>query len=149
MRRNKHPLRAGIDVSAKCLSVAWRTLTGETQSFEVPNSDDGHARLVGLFKKRRHDARVVLEATGNYSIDLAIALVDAQIPVMVANPLATRRFAEAKLRRAKTDRIDALELLDFAERMEFVPWKRPASAVLQLRDFSRRICALADDKVAE
>lgn len=149
MRVKKHELRAGIDVSAKTLAVAWRTLKGDIEQSEVSNDSDGHAKLVGLFKARRANARVVLEATGNYSIDLAIALVDAKVPVMVANPLATRRFAEAKLRRAKTDRIDALELLDFAERMEFVPWTRPAVAVMQLRDFSRRICALGDDKVAE
>jgi transposase len=49
---------------------------------------------------------------------------------------------------AKTDRVDALHLLDFAERTEFVPWAPPSEAVLQLRDLSRHISALADDKTA-
>jgi transposase len=149
MRANRHELRAGIDVSAKTLAVAWRTKQGEIEQLAVPNDRTGHGRLVDLFKARRTNARVVLEATGNYSVDVAMALVAAGVPVMVANPLATRRFAEAKLRRAKTDRIDALELLDFADRMDFVPWKPPAPAVMQLRDFSRRIYALGTDKVAE
>jgi len=149
LRPRQHELRAGIDVSASNLAVAWRTSKGEVETCEVANDPDGHAKLVSIFKSRSAGARVVLEATGNYSVDLALTLVAANIPVMVANPLATRRFADAKLRRAKTDRIDALDLLDFAERMEFVPWTPPSPAVMQLRDFSRRISALGDDAVAE
>lgn len=147
--KERHPLRAGVDVSAKTLAVAWRTPDGGIEQTTVPNTAAGHSRIVAMFGKRAAGARVVIEATGNYGIDLACALVDAGVPLMVANPLATRRFAEAKLRRAKTDAIDALDLLDFAERMEFVPWKRPSIERMQLRDYSRRIAALASDKVAE
>lgn len=147
-RTKKVGVCAGIDVSQRSLSVAWRAADGTVVEREFTNDGAGHRELVRLLRPRCRNAKVVVEATGNYSVDVAIAIAHAAIPIMIANPLATRRFADAKLRRAKTDRVDALDLLDFAERMEFVPWAPPSEAVLQLRDLSRHISALADDKTA-
>ncbi len=51
-------------------------------------------------------ACVVLEATGVYHLDLALALHRARgIDVMVVNPRAARDFAKTIMRRAKTDAV--------------------------------------------
>jgi transposase len=60
----------------------------------------------------------------------------------VANPRTTKDFARAQLRRSKTDRTDALSLLEFVRRMEFEVWTPPSRSILALRAFSRRIQAL-------
>jgi len=55
-----------------------------------------------------------------------------QVQLMVANPRAVRHFAQAMMQRSKNDQLDAVVLLEFAERMPFAPWGRPAENTLAL-----------------
>lgn len=90
--------------------------------------------------KRGRRARVCIEATGTYSFDASMALhTHARITVMVANPRATANFAQAMMKRAKTDDVDAQTILAFLERMPFVEWKPPSQAVLGLRAIGRQL----------
>ena len=86
-----------------------------------------------------------MESTGNYGLDLAIDL-DAcpGVEVMVANPRAVRRFAQALMTRNKSDEIDGDVLEEFVARMPFQRWQRPSSSALELRGISRRIKTLTD-----
>ena len=143
------PLCVGIDVSAKTLHVAWRTLRDEVHENQFSNDDAGFVGLIALLKAGNRPRRVVVEATGTYHVDLALALVGANVAVMVVNPLSTYHHAGVKLRRAKTDPIDAKDLLDYCERNEFVPWKVPPASVLELRDVTRRIAALIEQRTME
>ena len=59
-------------------------------------------------------ALVVMEATGGYEAALACALQAAGLPVAVVNPRQARDFAKSMGRLAKTDRIDARMLAEFA-----------------------------------
>ena len=74
-------------------------------------------------------SRVGLEATGLYHLDLAVALDDAGLDVMVINPKAAKRFAEAMQTRTKTDVVDAALPAQFAQRLSFDPWQRPDAPV--------------------
>src|SRR5262249_55993658 len=95
-------------------------------------------------------ARVVLEATGVYSLDLALALDAARrIEVMVVNPRAARKFAEACLQRSSTDATMAVALREYAGRMEFVPWTPPLPQVREGRAIARRMAALTVGKSRE
>src|SRR5437763_993122 len=136
--------RVGIDVSAKTLDVAYRDGKGriERQTFE--NETAAHAALVRHLKKRASGkkVRVVLESTGVYGLDLALALDRAEFEVMVANPRATANFAKATMQRSKTDRLDCAMLLEFAEQMMFTQWQAPSQVKLQVRGISRRVHAL-------
>jgi transposase len=86
--------------------------------------------------------RVSLEATGIYSLDLALALDAAErVEVAVLNPKRVHDFARS-LRRSKTDTADALMLAEFSLRMDFVAWQRPSRSALALRAISRHIEAL-------
>jgi transposase len=57
---------------------------------------------------------VLMEATGGYEAALACALQAAGLRVAVINPRLARDFARAMQRLAKTDRIDAATLAEFA-----------------------------------
>ena len=71
-------------------------------------------------------ARVSLEATGIYSMDLALALDEAEgIELAVLNPKRIHDFART-IRRSKTDKADAQVLAEFSLRMDFVAWQRPS-----------------------
>ena len=71
---------------------------------------------------------VVLEATGNYWVALAVALHEAGYRVAVVNPRQAHHFAKAQLRRAKTDALDARDLAQLAAALRPAPWTPPPSA---------------------
>jgi transposase len=106
-----HPTSVGIDVSKDHLDIATLP-TGET--YRVTNDAAGHAELIERLQALRDLDRIVLEATGGYERAPALALADAGLPVAIVNPRQTRDFARASGRSAKTDRIDALALAEFA-----------------------------------
>jgi len=134
----------GIDVSAKKLDVAWRNSRRGIERQTFDNDAVGHSKLVGLLKKHagKKVVRVVIESTGVYGIDLALALDRARFEVMVANPRASANFAKATMQRSKTDRLDCVMLLEFAEQMTFKKWQAPSAEQLQIRSISRRVYAL-------
>lgn len=138
----------GIDVSARHFDVSIE-LEGRIYDGRFDNTPEGHQRLVRKLTKRDRTARVALEATGIYHLDLALALHDAGLFVAVLNPRAVVHFAEATSRRAKTDAIDAAVLREYAARMELERWQPPTSVRLELRGIVRRILALKRMAVQE
>jgi transposase len=139
---------AGIDIAARKLDVARLSDTGSVQLRQFEQSPAGHRELVAYLRKHRVKA-VVMEATGIYYLDAAVALHNAGIPVSVINPRAAHHFAKVMLQDSKTDRIDARLLAEYAQRMTFKPWQAPKEDWLALRDIARRINQLAGMQTAE
>ncbi|MDZ7707834.1 MAG: IS110 family transposase [Trueperaceae bacterium] len=102
----------GIDVSKSTLDIA---ILPTAEVFEVPNDAEGHVRLIERLETEGPIERIVLEATGGYERACAFALFTADLPVVVVNPRQTRDYARATGRLAKTDRIDAISLAQFAK----------------------------------
>lgn len=111
----KEPVFIGIDVSKAKLDVA---VLPSGELFEVSNDVEGHARLTKRLNAEGNVERIVLEATGGYERICALALFEAGLPVVVVNPRQTRDYARATGRLAKTDRIDAASLAQFARAIE-------------------------------
>lgn len=131
----------GIDVSARTLAVAVQQ-AGQWAQREFANNASGHKELIAWLHKRQAKVRVSLEATGIYSLDLALTLDAAtRIELAVLNPKKVHEFAKS-LRRSKTDKADARVLAEFSQRMDFVPWQPPNRQGLQLRTLSRHIQGL-------
>jgi transposase len=140
----------GVDVSRQTLDAAARTQGGEPRTAQFANTPAGHRQLIKWSTKGGRSARVVLEATGVYGLDLALALDAApRCEVMVVNPRAARKFAEACLQRSSTDATMATALQEYAARMEFVTWTPPTVAARDLRAIARRIAALTVEKTRE
>lgn len=104
----------GIDVAKNSFEVA---VTGEVQTLNLSNEEAGHAELCQLLIPLA-PRLVLLEATGGYEQDLALALAAAGLRVSVINPRQARDFARCTGRLAKTDRIDAQALRDFAAMLD-------------------------------
>src|SRR6266852_4057398 len=62
--------------------------------------------------------RVVLEATGKLEHLAASELAAAGLPVAVVNPGQVRHYAKARGKRAKTDKIDARLIAEFARDLQ-------------------------------
>jgi len=108
---SKSELFIGIDVSKSELEMAARP---EGKAMTFANTEDGIAFLID-FLKPLCPSLVVLEATGGLEISLVNALAIKEIPVVVVNARQVRDFAKAIGRLAKTDRIDAEVIAQFAE----------------------------------
>jgi len=90
----------------------------------IPNTE---AQL-SAFAKRLDPAGdlVVLEATGHCDRLVRLCLAQAGIAFARVNPKTARRFAEARGRLAKTDRIDARSLSHMGPCSTFRPMRRLA-----------------------
>lgn len=104
-------VNVGIDVSKDRLDIA---ILPAGEILHVPNDEAGHALLTARLEAEGSLFRIVLEATGGYERQAALALFAAGLPVVIVNPRQTRDYARATGRIAKTDRLDAITLAEFA-----------------------------------
>jgi transposase len=104
----------GIDVSKATLDVGtWP----DQRTFQVENSPSGIADLI-CWLHASGLRRVLLEASGGYEKQVFDALKTAGFDAICVNPVRARQFALAMGRRAKTDKIDALVLAQFAQKLD-------------------------------
>lgn len=124
-----------IDISKDHLDtdgwpVSWRQ--------RLPNSSAGIARLIR--KAQALQAFVIFEATSVYDRALMAALEAAGLAYHRANPRKAREFAKASGFLAKTDRVDALMLAEYARRIPLrvsepaCPLRQALNRLLDRRD---------------
>src|SRR5688572_23027425 len=132
-----YQLYVGVDVAAATFVAAWLAPGGEPGApFTGEQTPTGFAAL-----RRRLQGTgspptatlVVLEATGNYWVALAVALHEASYRVAVVNPRQAHYFAKAQLRRAKTDALDARDLAQLAAALRPAPWAPPPVVYHEVR----------------
>lgn len=125
----------GIDVAKDWLDLAC---SGDGSAGAVQrygNDVDG----IGALRAQLQPCSVgllVLEASGGYETLAATMLTAAGLPVVVVNPKQVRDFARAKGVLAKTDRIDARMLAQFAQLIR--PAVRPLADDTQ-REFTELV----------
>jgi transposase len=100
-------IHIGIDVSKLHLDLCHHQ-----QATQIPNTEKAIKRWL---KSLPPAAVLVCEASGGYESLLIILAHAAQRPIARLNARQVRDFAKAKGRLAKTDKIDAQILVDFAE----------------------------------
>ena len=155
----------GVDVSKDSLELA---LDDKSKTRFLSNDEQGIAELVatinaelrtngvdGTGTTERTVGAVVLEATGGFERQAAVALCLAGLPVMVVNPRQARDFAKAMGFLAKTDAIDARVLSHFArtlyqsEKREQLLMRLPDSKQMALHALIARRRQLIEMRVAE
>ena len=135
----------GIDISKRALDVVVRP-TGEYTGHT--HDAAGIATLVEQMRSLSPE-RIVMEATGGYERNVAQALGDARLPVVVINPRQARDFAGALGQRAKTDRVDAGVLAHFAEAVQPQPRALPTPQARDLEALSTRRAQVVEMITAE
>ncbi len=119
----------GIDVAKDSFVVATK-LAGKVTTSLHQNDRKG----INSFLKSLPDySWCIMEATGVYSLQLAIALYEKGIKVSVVNPLQIKRFAQTKLKRTKTDQVDAALIAEYGERMQPKLYEPPAPFMRKLQ----------------
>jgi len=109
----------GIDVSKAHLDI-FHYPDGE--SYSIENNEEEIIQLASKMKKF-HPTLIVMEATAGMEVLAATLFAQADLNVAVVNPRHVRYFARSKGILAKTDKIDANVLAQFAQAVR--PPKRP------------------------
>ena len=153
MMDNSDKLFIGIDVSKATLEVA---LDKTSKTHVLDNSPEGIAQLIVLIKQRSTAIGVILlEATGGFERECAMALCLADLAVIVVNPRQARDFAKAMGYLSKTDALDAKVLSHFAQtlqdsgRAQRMMFKMPTQSQSLLQALVVRRGQLMQMKVAE
>ena len=105
----------GIDVSKGKSMIAVMRPFGEVvcSPFEVSHTSSELSKLTKLLKSLDGETRVIMEATGNYHLPIAVTLHKAGIYVSVVNAMLVNDYGNNTLRRAKTDKKDAVKLANY------------------------------------
>lgn len=102
-----------------------------------------------LFLAQAKPERILLEATGGYETALVLELQAVGMPVIVINPRRARDYARAAGQLAKTDRIDAKILAEFAATSLVAVRELPDAQTRQRKALVARKDQLTDLHVAE
>jgi len=124
----------GIDVSKDHLDIAIRP---SQEKLRVLNNDEGVSTLVERLRQLS-STLIVLEATGRYHRLALGQLLAVGLPAIAINPRQARDFAGATGQLAKTDRIDAQVLAEFAEKIRPEVRGIPDEATQELEALSIR-----------
>ena len=108
-----------IDVSKADLEVRTRR-----QRCSLSNSPSGFRKLAKLTEKWEHPL-VVCESSGGYERGMIDYLHQQGIAVRRVNPGRIRNYARSEGLKAKTDPIDALMILGFAQEKQLQPSPQP------------------------
>lgn len=105
----------GIDVSKGKSMVAVIRPFGEIllSPFEVQHTPSELSKLAKQLKSLDGETRVVMEATGNYHLPIAMALHKEGLFVSVINAILVHGYNNNTLRRTKTDKKDAAKLANY------------------------------------
>src|SRR5438046_7330877 len=134
----------GIDVSKEQLDIAVRP-SGE--SWTVAHEEASLSALVARLRDLA-PTLIVLEATGGWEVPVTGALAAAALPVAVVNR-QVRDFARSTGLLAKTDRLDAQLLAQFAEVLRPAPRPLPDAQAQELPAVLQRRRQLVEMLTAE
>jgi transposase len=114
LKKRKNKINVGIDVGKYFLDIC---IHEKNEHWQVENTADGIKKLLRRLSYY-HVERLVMEATGRYEFLVAQAAHEKGLPVCIVKPLSVRRFAGAMGQLAKTDKIDAAVIANFAATMK-------------------------------
>lgn len=128
----------GIDIARNThfVAIVDETCSVLVKPTAITEDATGYRKLWALLGGPA-ETLVVMEATGHYWRNLFAWLCSRGLVCAVVNPLRIRRFAQEDLRRAKTDRADALAIARFGALRRPRPAPPPDPVLDNLREVVR------------
>ncbi len=135
----------GIDISKQTFDAYGSDRDHKMGFSDFEQTTKGFQALV---KKYGKDKTYVMEATGPYSLKLAMFLSKKNIKVSVINPLIIRRYSQMKLQRAKTDPVAAETIYDYACIIKVDLWTPPSKEIFDMQQLLTALELLTKQKTA-
>ena len=115
----------GIDISKYKHDFCIVSNTGEVivENCSFDNNKKGFQQLLEKLKPyNKSEVHIAFEATGHYSVNLELLLIIQGYSFMKINPLIIHQFLKARsLRRTKTDKADALTIVQYLMSVTYKP----------------------------
>jgi len=127
-------VNVGIDVGKTELDVV---IHERGLHFSTANDAAGVRYIIGRLSRYAVE-RIVVEATGRREYNFVLAAAEKGLPVVISQPIRVRRYAGAAGILAKTDKIDARVLAEYAAVMR--PEARPLALgnIRRIKDMTAR-----------
>jgi transposase len=125
----------GIDISKEKIDVC---IQGDVSS--LPNTKKAILKFFKPYVGK--ELQVVMESTGIYHRLSHELLHSMNISVMIINPYQSRNFAKAMNIACKTDKVDAIMLATYAERMAFTKSTPLSTCAKELQALQRHLADL-------
>lgn len=103
-----------------------------------------HEKLQEVEKESGCRPAIILEATGHYHYPLVEWAEENNYVLYILNPLLAQRAKKTRLRKVKTDKVDAIHLGELFYKEEFSPYQKQAAHWVHLRHLTRQHEAMTD-----
>ena len=133
-KKSKTIINVGVDVGKQFLDVC---IYEKSQHWQEDNTAEGIKRLLKRLAYYQVE-RLVMEATGRYEFNLAQAAYEKKIPVCIVKPLSVRKYAGAIDQLAKTDKIDAALIAEFAATVQPRVTPQKSKNLIAIKDLIAR-----------
>lgn len=133
-KQSRSSINVGVDVGKDTLDIY---IHEKGLQLQEPNTPDGVRALLKRLARYRVE-RLVMEATGRYQLLLAEQAYVKDIPVCIVKPLSIRRYAGAIEQLAKTDKIDARVIAEFAAVIKPRPTPAKSKKLILIKDLLAR-----------
>ena len=135
-------IAVGIDVSKSKSTVAILDSSGTVLAtpFNMAQTQPEMNALVSRLKAFDEPVTILLEYTGHYHYPVLKKLQEEGFPVCVVNPYQMKKYGDVEIRKAKTDKKDALRIATFAleKSYKLVPYSSMEQKYEDLKFLSRQ-----------
>ena len=135
-------IAVGIDVSKSKSTVAILDSYGTVLAtpFNMAHTQPEMNALVSRLKAFDEPLTILLEYTGHYHYPVLKKLQEEGFPVCVVNPYQMKKYGDVEIRKAKTDKKDALRIATFAleKSYKLVPYSSMEQKYEDLKFLSRQ-----------
>ena len=135
-------IAVGIDVSKSKSTVAILDSYGTVLAtpFNMAHTQPEMNALVSRLKAFDEPVTILLEYTGHYHYPVLKKLQEEGFPVCVVNPYQMKKYGDVEIRKAKTDKKDALRIATFAleKSYKLVPYSSMEQKYEDLKFLSRQ-----------
>jgi len=135
-------IAVGIDVSKSKSTVAILDSYGTVLAtpFNTAHTQPEMNALVSRLKAFDEPVTILLEYTGHYHYPVLKKLQEEGFPVCVVNPYQMKKYGDVEIRKAKTDKKDALRIATFAleKSYKLVPYSSMEQKYEDLKFLSRQ-----------
>ena len=138
-------VNVGVDIGKSFLDIY---VYEKQLHWQEPNTQDGIKRILKRLAYYQVE-RLAMEATGRYEWALAEAAYGKSIPVCILKPLSVRRYAGAIDQLAKTDKIDARIIAEYAAIIQPKTTLQKSKKLLQIKELISRRRQLIDMRTQE
>ncbi|MEW8113758.1 MAG: IS110 family transposase [Candidatus Thiodiazotropha endolucinida] len=134
LKKRKSTVNVGVDVGKWMLDVH---IYEKDIHWQDENTPEGISRILKRLAHYRVK-RLVMEATGRYQLALAAAAYQKSLPVCIVKPMSIRRYAGVVEQLAKTDKIDARVIAEYAAIIQPEPTPKVSRNLRTIKDLLTR-----------